>query len=188
MLEKRKRVSQFVLFFCFEMKSCRLGGRSRQVLCHSERGDISAVWCRVTAARRSRGLSRLCVCPSCIPRATCSWSMDGIWAGEQFLALIWVENRKRAGRCLLSTPNLGQAAPLFTLLLSFDIYVSLRQSSITRFCLKRSVLNTRVHTYTFIHRHTTGLNGEPFLKENVCLIYNDLPDRADQESLFTCVF
>lgn len=67
--------------------------------------------------------------PTCTCCASSPWGhafeellLGWVWAREQeLLALVLVENRKQAGWCLLSMPNLEQVALLFMLLLSLPL-------------------------------------------------------------------
>lgn len=95
-----------------------------------------------SAPLRSPGHRSSALGSPCVPPALCrvGWSQlacakalipgqcvkhgcwDGMWArAQQLLALLWVENRKCAGWCLLSMPDLGQVAPLFTLTLTLPL-------------------------------------------------------------------
>lgn len=131
-----------------------------------------------------------------------AWCWDGIWArAQQVLALLPVENRKPAGWCLLSMPDLGQAAPLFTLTLTLALifYDSLSWSSAGRLHLEKAFvggLSTHshmwVHTPSFTDTQPSLMSGEMAIpcsspklffiwingrlgwKHIVCLIYNGL--------------
>ena len=122
---------------------------------------------------------------------------DGIRArGQQFLALVLVENRKRAGWCLLCMPNLGQAAPLFTLLLTLPLIFmfpwggAMLGGSIwkdvcwgaamgaytpsltgTQHSLQSGELASPLYLWKTA-RYQLWMDGIPFLKENVCPVCN----------------
>lgn len=178
-----------------------------RVMCHSEPCDIQVFLpALLPAACGSCGMFPICVCWSSYPQGSVFEARLLGWDSGKGTGVPRPSSsgKQETGRVVPPVHAKLRASGSFIhtiAKLAFDIYVSLRWSSVMRFHLKRSLLRGWIHvsthgcTYTFAHRCTTSLksgetasllyawksalyqlwmSGRPFLKENVCLIYSSL--------------
>lgn len=132
--------------------------------------------------------------PTCTCCASSPWGhafeellLGWVWAREQeLLALVLVENRKQAGWCLLSMPNLELSGSFIHALVkpAFDIYVSLSSRIRSRWngaLGDWAQVSTHGCTYAFAHTHSPHWSQKKWLvfctSKNLFINYGRMKER-----------